>query len=406
MPLKSYYVDLHVHLGRSEDGSPIKITASSQLTFANCIKEAVDRKGLDILGIVDCSSRKILKDIHDLMKKGQLIELEDGGLRHRDKVTILLGAEVETSEDEGRKIAHHLVYFPFLKQMEEFSKTMGKYISNMDLSTQRARLTSRELLTIARSLGGVFMIAHAFTPHKSVYGNCAKRISDLFGSRSDEISALELGLSSDSYLADRIDELKPITFISNSDAHSLAKLGREYNVMELEKPTFKEVILALKRQSGRKVSANYGLDPKLGKYHRSFCETCEKIISEEPPPVLECPYGKDHDLVTGVLDRITVIQDHSEPIHPEHRPRYHYQVPLEFVPGLGPATLNRLIAEFETEMAVLHQASKEDITKVVGWKIANQIILAREGLLPLQAGGGGHYGKVAAPSEIEQLRMI
>ena len=218
MPLKSYYVDLHVHLGRSEDGSPIKITASSQLTFANCIKEAVDRKGLDILGVVDCSSRKILKDIHDLMKKGQLIELEDGGLRHRDKVTILLGAEVETSEDEGRKIAHHLVYFPFLKQMEEFSKTMGKYISNMDLSTQRARLTSRELLTIARSLGGVFMIAHAFTPHKSVYGNCAKRISDLFGSRSDEISALELGLSSDSYLADRIDELKPITFISNSDA--------------------------------------------------------------------------------------------------------------------------------------------------------------------------------------------
>ena len=76
------------------------------------------------------------------------------------------------------------------------------------------------------------------------------------------------------------------------------------------------------------------------------------------------------------------------------------------MPGLGPATLNRLIAEFETEMAVLHQASKEDITKVVGWKIANQIILAREGLLPLQAGGGGHYGKVAAPSEIEQLRMI
>lgn len=406
MAIKQFYVDLHVHLGRSSDGSPIKITASPQLTFANVIKESIDRKGLDILGIVDCASRKILKDIRDLMKKGQLQELDEGGLRHRDKVTILLGAEVETSEEAGRRIAHHLVYFPFLKQMEEFSKIMGRYITNMDLSTQRATITSKELLAVADSLGGVFMVAHAFTPHKSAYGNCAPRLQDLFDGETEKLAALELGLSADTYLADRIEELTPISFISNSDAHSLAKLGREYNVMELERPTFKDVMLALKRESGRQIAANYGLDPKLGKYHRTYCETCETIVSEDPPPILRCPKGDSHDVVVGVLDRITAIQDHPAPIHPPHRPHYFYQVPLEFVPGLGPAGLNRLIAHFGSEMAVLHQAGKEEIAKVVGGKLAHPIALAREGLLKLTPGGGGHYGKVIEAPTVQQLSLI
>lgn len=406
MTLKKYFVDLHVHIGRSGDGSPVKITASPQLTFANIIQESMDRKGLDILGIVDCASRKILKDIRDLMKKGRLHELEDGGLRHRDKVTVLLGAEVETSEEQGRRIAHHLVYFPFLKQMEEFSKIMGRYITNMDLSTQRATVTSKELMAAANSLGGVFMVAHAFTPHKSAYGNCATRLHDLFGNEIEKVAALELGLSSDTYLADRIQELQPISFISNSDAHSLPKLGREYNVMELERPTFKEVMLALKRQSERRIIANYGLDPKLGKYHRTYCETCETIVSQDPPPVLRCPKGDQHDVVIGVLDRITAIQDYPAPVHPSYRPDYHYQIPLQFVPGLGKVGLNRLIAHFGTEMAVLHEASLEELSKVTGWKLANQIILARDGLLALSAGGGGHYGKVIEKPEVQQLALI
>jgi len=406
MNLKSYYVDLHVHLGRSSDGSPVKITASSKLTFANVIKESIDRKGLDILGIVDCGSRKVLSDIRDLMKKKELVELEDGGLRHRNKVTVLLGSEVETSEEQGKLIAHHLVYFPFLKQMEEFSRTMGSYITNMDLSTQRARITAKELMAVANSLGGTFMVAHAFTPHKSAYGNCARRLHDLFGDDVTNIGALELGLSSDTYLADRIEELKSISFITNSDAHSLAKLGREYNVMELARPTFKEVMLALRNEMGRRISANYGLDPKLGKYHRTFCETCEKVLEDTPPPVLACPQSNTHDIVIGVLDRITVIADSPEPVHPAHRPQYHYQVPLEFVPGLGKVGLDRLIAQFGSEMAVLHEASRDDINKIVGWKLANQIILARDGLLPLTAGGGGRYGKVAVDAGTEQLSLL
>lgn len=406
MKLKRFYVDLHVHIGQSSDGSPVKITASSKLTFANVIREALERKGLDILGIVDCGSRKILSDIRSLMKRGDLLELEDGGLRHREKVTLLLGSEVETQEEPGKRIAHHLIYFPFLKQMEEFSRVMGRYITNIDLSTQRASITAGELLAVARSLGGVFMVAHAFTPHKSVYGNCASRLSDLFGEGVEQIGALELGLSADTALADRIEELKPITYISNSDAHSLAKLGREYNVMELERPTFKEIMLALRRQGGRRVLANYGLDPKLGKYHRTFCETCSRIVSDAPPPVVACPQGERHEVVMGVLDRISVIQDHPTPVHPEHRPDYHYQVPLEFVPGLGAVGLNRLIAAFGSEMAVLHQTSREDLARTVGTKLAHQIVLAREGLLPLTPGGGGHYGKVLEKPFLQQMRLV
>ena len=115
--------------------------------------------------------------------------------------------------------------------------------------------------------------AHAFTPHKSVYGNCVRRLPEMFSkSTLKKIPAIELGLSANTEIADRLKELAEYTFLTNSDAHSLPKIGREYNIIELEKANFKEVLLALQRKEGRKISANYGLDPKLGKYHRTFCE--------------------------------------------------------------------------------------------------------------------------------------
>ena len=79
------------------------------------------------------------------------------------------------------------------------------------------------------------------------------------------------------------------TFVTNSDAHSLPKIAREYNKMLVDDISFKEVVKALKNEEGRKVVANYGLDPKLGKYHRTHCDNCEKTI-ETKEPVEKCPY--------------------------------------------------------------------------------------------------------------------
>ena len=100
----------------------------------------------------------------------------------------------------------------------------------------------------------------------------------------------------------------------------------------------------------------------------------------------------------GVLDRIVRIADYDEPHSPQHRPHYQYQVPLQFVPGVGSVTLNRLINRFGNEMAVLHEADERELGQTVGAKIAGLIIQAREGTLPLQAGGGGRYGRAVTDS--------
>ena len=107
-----------------------------------------------------------------------------------------------------------------------------------------------------------------------------------------------------------------------------------------------------------------------------------------------------------VLDRIVQIQDRAKPEHPAHRPPYQYQVPLEFVPKVGPVTLNRLINQFGSEMAVLHEASAEALRQTVGRRIAELILLARSGELALVPGGGGEYGKAVTSSEELQMKLL
>lgn len=80
-----------------------------------------------------------------------------------------------------------------------------------------------------RKYNGVLIPAHAFTPHKSFYGNCTSRLERIFKEEFNKIFAIELGLSADTELADQISELETRTFVTNSDAHSLPKIAREYN---------------------------------------------------------------------------------------------------------------------------------------------------------------------------------
>ncbi len=404
--MKEYFADLHIHIGANSEGKPVKITASRKLTFASIIKECLERKGIDIIAIVDCASPRVIKDIKELIKKGELLELPDGGMRHRDRVTVILASEIETTE-ENRGKSHQVAFFPFLKQITEFSSIMSRYITNIDLSSQQSGISAAQFHNIIRTLGGVLIPAHAFTPHKSIYGNCARRINEIFTSDMlTNIPAIELGLSADTDLADKIGELKDFSFISNSDAHSLEKIGREYNKIVMEKPTFKELILALYGRQDRKITANYGLDPKLGKYHRTHCPECG-FIADTPPPVLQCEKCNSEKVVRGVLDRIVSIEDFREPKHPPKRPPYHYQVPVEFIPGAGKATMNKLVKTFGSEMNVLHRTSYEDLKPVVGREVASYIVLAREGKLELQAGGGGKYGKVkGGKGNIEQLNLF
>lgn len=185
---------------------------------------------------------------------------------------------------------------------------MSHHIKNITLSTQRSDLSGYELIDIVEKYHGILIPAHVFTPHKSYYGNCTDRLENIFREKFDKIFAIELGLSSDTYLADTIAELETRTFLTNSDAHSLPKIAREYNKMLVQDVSFKEIVKALKNEDDRKVVANYGLDPKLGKYHRTYCDDCESTI-ETKEPVDICPKCGSKNITFGVFDRIELIKD-------------------------------------------------------------------------------------------------
>ena len=390
------FADLHVHIGRSENGKPIKITAARSLNFANIAKECADRKGINVVGIIDCASPYVIEDIENFLKTGEAYELEDGGIIYKDKVCIILGSEVETSE-KGRNgksgSAHNVCYFPHLSDIKGFSNELSHHLKNITLSTQRTDLSGYDLVEMVERYNGILVPAHIFTPHKSYYGNCTDRLENVFKERFDKIFAVELGLSSDTFLADEISELETRTFLTNSDAHSLPKIAREYNKMLVEDISFKEIVKAMKNEDGRKILANYGLDPKLGKYHRTYCDDCNKTI-ETKEPVETCPMCGSKNVTFGVFDRIELIKDKQQTKSPENRPPYIYQIPLGFIPGVGGKTIQKLLDNFETEMNILHKLTKDDIEMVVGEKVANNIENAIRGNCEVHAGGGGNYGKV------------
>ncbi|MFD0872074.1 endonuclease Q family protein [Paenibacillus residui] len=388
--MNRYYVDLHIHIGRTEKGSPVKISAARNLTFYNIAKEAAERKGIEMIGIIDCQSPSVQEEIDFYLDKGEMTELPGGGIRYHD-TTVILGSEIEV-RDPGMGPAHLLVYLPTLDDMRRFTEWLRLHMKNVELSSQRIYVPARVLQQEVTARGGIVIPAHIFTPHKSVYGSCSSRISDLLDLES--LAAVELGLSSDTEMAGTISELDSLSFVTNSDAHSLGKIGREYNQMAMKEPSFEELVRALSGCEGRAITANYGLNPRLGKYHRTFCSQCDTILDDRDSAVDRCTCCGSRKIVRGVLDRIMEISDRERAPEAGTRPPYFFQVPLEFIPGLGPSKLNQLLNRFGSEMNILHQATEESLEAVVGGEIARYIMQAREGVLPVEVGGGGHYGKV------------
>ena len=132
------FADMHIHIGRSEKNKPIKITAARSLNFANIAKECAERKGINIAGIIDCASPYVIEDIENFLNTGEAYEIEDGGIVYKDKVCIILGSEIETSEiNENGKTgsAHNLCYFPRLIDIKGFSNEMRNHIKNITLSS-------------------------------------------------------------------------------------------------------------------------------------------------------------------------------------------------------------------------------------------------------------------------------
>jgi uncharacterized protein (TIGR00375 family) len=385
--MNEYYADLHIHIGRTKTGRAVKITGAKTLTFSNLIAHARDKKGLDMVGIIDCHSPEVILEMEELLQNGELVEHPDGGMMYGG-LCIIPGSELEINSDETSGPIHVLCFFENLANIRAFSEWLAKHMKNIHLSSQRVYVTGKELQEKTKELNGLFIPAHVFTPFKSLYGKGVKEsLTEVF--HPERIDAIELGLSANTIMADQLSELHSYTFLSNSDAHSLAKIAREYQKVQLMELSFKELKKALRMEDDRKVLANYGLDPLLGKYHRTVCANCLSPLIEEESACKECGHLK---YIKGVADRISELGSNGSPDFA--RPPYIHQVPLEFIPGLGPKLLEKLLDHFGTEMAVLHSVPLDALKEVVPAKIADLIGKARSGTLSMHAGGGGKYGKI------------
>ncbi len=281
--------DLHVHVGRAA-GGPVKITASPRLTPAAALEESSDRKGLDAVAVVDAHSPRVLADLDRLVRSGELEPLPGGGLRRSGErpLLLLLASEVEVVE-HGLGPVHYLCYLPDLDTALGFSGFLSGRVTNVALGSPRARSSGEELARWVGREGGFLVPAHVFTPHKGYFGQGGRDLSRHLSDRALEaIPAVELGLSADTAMAEAVPSLGPFTFLSNSDAHSPETIAREHNALMVGEPRpagpaagegsnppaemdFQTLFSAVR--DGR-VAANYGLDPRLGKYHRAFCPRC------------------------------------------------------------------------------------------------------------------------------------
>ncbi|MGE5453578.1 MAG: hypothetical protein ACM3O9_00115 [Methylocystaceae bacterium] len=381
------YADLHIHLG-SALGQAVKITASRQLTLDSVVYGA-QQKGLAMVGIVDAGCLGVMAEISDKLEQGEWYQLAGGGFR-AEGITIIPGCELETCEG-----IHVLSFFPGWQQLREFCRWWQPQVTNPRLSTQRGKMGIKATMEVAHKQQGVFGFAHAFTPHKGVYGCLTPRLANLLGDQLTKIDFIELGLSADAGMARSITECQQFAFLSNSDAHSLPNLAREYNRLEMTEPSFQGLVEAL-AAGGQGIIANYGLHPLLGKYYRTFCPPCSYIV-DEAPPVSVCPRCGNRNIVMGVKDRITMIAD-QENIKPDN---YYYRVPLLMVPGIGKRTAARLVTAGGSELAVMEEIPESELEKVAGKRATDAIAGIRQQRFKIIAGGGGRYGHLTPDNNLD-----
>ncbi|MET3682395.1 uncharacterized protein (TIGR00375 family) [Alkalibacillus flavidus] len=386
--MKRYYVDGHIHIGRTNTNRAVKITASDQLTLHHILSFAKEAKGLDMIGIIDCHSPDVLNELKHLVRQGEINELPGGGLSTGD-LTILLGSEIELYDANCSGPIHVLCYFPTLEMMSSFANWYQSYVSNPHLSSQRMYCDANTLQREVKERSGLFIPAHIFTPFKSLYGKGVQHhLTEVLN--SELIDGVELGLSCDTSMAETIPELEGYTFLTNSDAHSLEMIGREYQALTLYEPSFQAFKDALYKQNSCRVEANFGLNPQLGKYYTSVCRECWQEVQQ----LDVCEHCGSNKTVKGVPTRIQEVAKAQGVGKRWVRPPYINQIPLHYVPGIGSALLKRLREQLHHDMYVIHEASLDELQSIVKPSIASRIMQLRKGELTVSPGGGGQYGHI------------
>ncbi len=412
-------LDLHIHSKYSRACSPGLDLVS--------IAEACETRGIDIVSTGDFTHPKwfdhikenLVEDTEGMYKlrtptRGASVFSGNSELRTR----FILGTELScVKKHKGRtRRVHVLVFAPNMEVVEKFNNVLDKMGFNLKSDGRPILgLTVKELLEIMLDVDKrmVMIPAHAWTPWFGIFGSKGgyDSLESAFEELAPNIFAIETGLSSDPIMNWRLSMLDNITLISNSDAHSCAKLGREANVMEFDNEkdiSYSEIMRILKEKDRTKFLYTIEFYPEEGKYHFDGHRDCKFVCNPEETEKLKgiCPKCKK-PLVIGVENRIHELADRTiedaKKVSKKFIP-YKSLVPLpEIIANVfdcGVKTkrvgieYNNLIEKLGNEFNILLNVSLKEIEKVSSEKVADAIDRVRKGKIHVEPGYDGEFGVV------------
>ncbi len=392
-----YLADFHIH-------SQFSRATSRSMNIPELDKWA-KLKGIHLLGTGDFTHFLWL---HHLREKLQ--PTERTGIYRYGQTDFVLTAEVcLIFERKGRaKKIHNIIISSGLQNAEKMNSFLERYGDlNVD-GRPVLHLEAEELVRLVQSVDeyGLVIPAHIWTPHFSLFGSNSgfDSIEECFGRASEDIVALETGLSSDpemNWLWSRLDRF---SLISDSDAHSPQKLGREMNVFKkaFDLPELKKI---LQEKDKELFLFTVEYFPEEGKYHYDGHRQCKVRLSPEETRKLNylCPVC-GRPVTVGVLHRVTQLADRTGGVYPARVIPFKKIVPLDQIiasvvnkPSESVAVQSiyqEIVGKFGSEFAVLFEASEESLRHLLDFRIAEGILLMRQGRVHVQPGYDGEFGKV------------
>lgn len=403
--------DLHVH-------SPYSRATSRELSLESLHLWA-QRKGLGLLGTGDITHPAWLGQILEKLEpaeeglwrlKPEIAALVDREVPEscRGQVRFVLQGEISTIYKKAgrtRKV-HHLVLLPDRRSVERLISGLERIGNLRGDGRPILGLDSRDLLELVldASQQAVLVPAHVWTPWFSVFGSNSgfDDLEECYADLSGHVTALETGLSSDPAMNWRWSKLDRYRLVSNSDAHSASRLGREANILDIQLsfPGLREALV-----TGEGLLGTVEFFPEEGKYHLDGHRACG--VRMEVEETLSrgglCPQC-GRPVTVGVLHRVEELADRDPGHVPSAARPFKRLLPLEEVLGellgCGPsrgkvqALYHRLLHRWGPEIPLLSELPVERLREASMDLLAEALTRMRDGRVHLEPGFDGQYGVV------------
>ncbi len=406
-------VDLHIHSHFSRATS--KDSTLEGLYYWGKIK------GINIIGTGDFTHPLWFAEMHEKLEPAEdgLYKLKDSIAHEIDKklsesvrgniIRFVLTVEISNIYSKNgmvRKL-HNAVVVPSFETASYINSRLER-IGNLRADGRPILgMDSKELLkiTLESHPDSLFFPAHIWTPWFAMFGSKSgfDSIKEAFDELSAEIKVVETGLSSDPFMNWQLTELRHVTIISNSDAHSPQKLGREANVMFC-KLDYKDIINGIKTNDKRFIGT-IEFFPQEGKYHYDGHTICNIRFAPEETKKHNgiCPVCKK-PLTIGVDYRVDELANYKPEDKPKNHKQVEYIIPLpEIIAEMknrrsGTKTVNeeyeKIIKKIGDEFSVLRKIPVEQIKKLGFLELSNIITRMRKGDVHIEPGYDGVYGVI------------